>query len=154
MWMSLLVVLWDSMFVFKEARTIHIRTKGSALSHGQAQTSWQAQHFLTVMRRFRGVRNTFARSASLLGPATVPTGCTVFGGVQVDRGFFKHTPLCARAPEANHIKLDQTEPSSADMIEKPTLGITYLTKMRRQLEIQRQMKEDRKPVRLPATEVL
>ena len=37
---------------------------GAALSQGQVQISWQAQHFRKVKYRFRGRRSTFARSSA------------------------------------------------------------------------------------------
>ena len=36
---------------------------GAALSQGQVQISWQAQHFRKVKYRFRGRRSAFARSS-------------------------------------------------------------------------------------------
>ena len=35
----------------------------AALSQGQVEISWQAQHFRKVKYRFRGRRSTFARSS-------------------------------------------------------------------------------------------
>ena len=40
---------------------------GAALSQGQVQISWQAQHYRKAGYRFRGRHNTFARSSTVCG---------------------------------------------------------------------------------------